>query len=282
MNLQYKEYVCTGLPTVDMKNRTANFLINTSNTDRDGDILYSPGVILDNYIGTPGHENPIIFWNHDNDRPLAYSKTMTTSIFGINAVGKFSIIDESQEKLQLIHDGVLRTCSVGFKPVKAIGRNSRDWNQWVKRLADEGFPINKKTKRIVTEWELYEFSLVGIPSNPNALVRRIEKGYELSTDTQKELGVWRGEEFFEDTATKSPIDKIPEPEVAEENIEEEPEAVKVEEVELPEEPKLPKPIVIEIPQKKIINVVVYKEASTQPKSIEVLIVEEIQRRKGRV
>lgn len=278
-----KAFLCKGLPTIDTENHIATFMINTNNMDRDSEILYSLGADLKNYIGTPGHENPMVLWNHNQDLPIARTVKLTRSRHGLKAKIQFGNTAKAQEIFQLITDGILRTASVGYITKKVIEKGATGWKQMIDKLASEGYPVDRAAKRILSAWELLEFSVVSVPSNPNALIRRMTKGYKISHDMQKDLGVWTEEEVLEDTAMKN-IEPLPEPlpEVEENiNIEEEQEAVKIETVELPEEPKQSKPIVIELPQKKL-NVIVYEEASTQPKSIEVLIVEEIQKRKGRV
>jgi len=136
--------------------RTIDFIISTAAKDRDGDTIDPKGWILTNFL-----KNPVVLFGHDN-RSLPVGKAENIRLEGgaLKASVKFADAEMNplaESVFQMVKGGFLNATSVGFSPVE-FERN------------DGGIKFIKQ--------ELLEFSIVPIPSNPEALVTA--KGLDLS------------------------------------------------------------------------------------------------------
>lgn len=132
----------------DDEDRTVDFIISTAAKDRDGDTINPKGWILTNFL-----KNPVVLFGHDN-RSLPIGKAVNIRLEGgeLKASVKFANADMNplaESVFQMVKAGFLNATSVGFSPVE-FERN------------DGGIHFIKQ--------ELLEFSIVPIPSNPEALV----------------------------------------------------------------------------------------------------------------
>lgn len=257
-NKSIKQYLCNGLPKVINKDdRIVEFMINTANTDREGEIMLPLGAQLDNY-----KKNPVVLWDHNPAiPPIGRTVKISRSKHGLKAKVQFAETWRADEIYNLIKNGFLNTASVGYLTQKSIKRNEAGWKDIAIKLAQDGYPITKQTKRILTKWELLEWSVVPVPSNPNALRRAFEtKSIKLSDEMQKAFGL---------------IEEQEEP-----TEEKEPKPAKVEVISTPGPKQKSKPIIISQPKEKY-DVIVIEEIPKQ-KSLEIQIIEEIERKRGRV
>ncbi len=135
--------------------------ISTAAVDRDGDVVLPEGLARKNYSGLT------VFYNHDTALPLGAAQWVKKS--GDRVLAKYRCTDKTQfgrDMFALAQDGVLNSYSVGFLP----GEFSNPTAEEIARR-----PEWKKARRIYRQWELLEFSLVGIPANPEATMLAISK-----------------------------------------------------------------------------------------------------------
>lgn len=136
--------------------RTVDFTISTAAKDRDGDTIDPKGWILTNFL-----KNPVVLFGHDNrSLPIGRAENIRVEGGALKASVKFASADMNplaESVFQMVKAGFLNATSVGFAPVEF-------------ERADDGMKFIKQ--------ELLEFSIVPIPSNPEALVTA--KGLDLS------------------------------------------------------------------------------------------------------
>jgi HK97 family phage prohead protease len=135
--------------------------ISTAAVDRDGDVVLPEGLLRKNYSGLT------VFYNHDTALPLGAAQWVKKS--GERILAKYRCTDKTQfgrDMFALAQDGVLNSYSIGFLPGEY---SSATAEEMVRR------PELKKARRIYRKWELLEFSLVGIPANPEATMLAISK-----------------------------------------------------------------------------------------------------------
>lgn len=145
---------------VDEEKRTVKFVISSETKDRHGTIIKIDGWELENYS-----KNPIVAYAH-----------LTNSGNADNIIGRGSVYIENgklmgevffepaeinplAEKIyQKVLFGSLNTTSVGFMP------KNGHWGEKSKGEDEDIYYFDKS--------ELYEFSVVDIPSNPDAIVQK--------------------------------------------------------------------------------------------------------------
>ncbi|MBW2672141.1 MAG: HK97 family phage prohead protease [Deltaproteobacteria bacterium] len=127
---------------------TLIFTISTRTQDRDEDILEPNGCRLDNYM-----KNPVVLFAHDyRSLPIGRSKSVSVTADAVVAEVEFAPTQFAQEVKQLCQAGFLKAASVGFIPLKYEPLGSGSWGHRI------------------YEWELLEWSIVPVPSNPTALI----------------------------------------------------------------------------------------------------------------
>jgi len=166
--------------------------ISSAAVDRDNDTVSVDGWKLDNY-----RKNPVVLWAHMHDAaPIARSvavwpesgKLMAKPKFmnrDMPVVGEFSFMT-----YRMLQEGFLNAASVGFIPLKWVENGERaGWS-----------PMD------FVEQELLEWSVVPVPSNPEALVGARSKGIDIAPlvewserilDGQTDAGLLVPREFVE-------------------------------------------------------------------------------------
>lgn len=154
--------------------RTIKFTISNERKDRHGTVLTAEGWLLKDY-----NKNPVVGYQHNVYGDSWFTEPDPKYVLGIgNAyvdeqakelIGevKFEpkeINDLAETVFRKIIFGSLRAASVGFLP-KGKGR----WGEGIEAV-DGKNPTYYYGPR-----ELIEFSIVNIPSNPNALKRSLEE-----------------------------------------------------------------------------------------------------------
>lgn len=169
-------------------------LASTGSEDRDGEIIEpSAFTNLNDYLT----KNPVIFYDHawatwdaPQESTMPIGKAVSGSIDpekGLSLSWQFSGLPFAQNVKKLVDEGILNSVSVGFIPKK--------WD-----VDDEG-------RRVYSEVELLELSVVNIPSNRDAaIIHMSAKGREevksLLTDIETEISKSREPEMNpEDTET---------------------------------------------------------------------------------
>ena len=137
-------------------------LISTSAVDRDGDQLLPEGGQFDHY-----RRNPVVLASHDHTQPIGRCVAIQAEASGVRVRWTPAKGDPTAERwANLVRQGVVSAYSVGFLPM--------EWQP----LPNGG--------RKFTLWELLEFSVVAIPSNPEALAR-LTRGVNMSRYTAQRL-----------------------------------------------------------------------------------------------
>lgn len=128
--------------------RKMAFTISTAAVDRDGDTIDPRGWQLDNY-----RRSPVVLWAHDHTQPpIGKASNLWSDAKGLHATVEFpptGIYPFADQVHDLVKTGFLSATSVGFIP-----KESRP----------------SKTGQAITQAELLEFSIVSVPSNPQALL----------------------------------------------------------------------------------------------------------------
>jgi len=173
-----KQFICDEIKAVPSGStlgtdptRQRTFIISTGKVDRDNDVVSVAGWNLTNYL-----KNPVVLWAHDYDS-LPLARAVDVRIEGANLVATAEFADHEMANtvLRLIDGGFLRATSVGFRP--------------------ESFTPNSERRGIdFKTQELLEFSIVPVPSNPDALIMRsaVEDDAALGQWAETVLTAWRG------------------------------------------------------------------------------------------
>jgi HK97 family phage prohead protease len=136
--------------------RRMRFVISTGSVDRDGDRLNPRGWVLDTY-----RRNPIVTWAHDyKSLPIAKCVEIRATRTGLEAVAEFppkGTYEFADTVFDMLQSGFLSATSVGFRPIEFENDYLRKGKNYLKQ-------------------ELTEFSIVPIPSNPDALIQRSPQG----------------------------------------------------------------------------------------------------------
>jgi HK97 family phage prohead protease len=135
--------------------RKISFILSTKTKDRDNSVVNGPWV-LDNY-----KKNPVVMAFHDY-KSLPVAKCTSIGVQSGNLVATAQFIDAAlspfaEQVYQMLAQGFLKGCSVGFIPIDPPTRSN------------DGVLTYSKC-------ELLEFSIVPIPSNPEALMRAKSAG----------------------------------------------------------------------------------------------------------
>lgn len=141
------------------EDRTQTFVISTANPDRSKDVVVPTGVKLDHYLN-----NPIVAAFHKYDRP-SIGRTIQVGITDNEVVAKMEFTHKGDNPEA---DVLYELYKKGFQRAVSIGFSSENY----KEREGGGTQFN--------EWELYEYSAVLIPDNPEALAKMKTKG--LDTD----------------------------------------------------------------------------------------------------
>ncbi len=157
MKTTYKQYTTT---VESLGERKMGFVISTAAVDRDGDTVDPKGWDLGSYT-----KNPVVLWAHDYSQPpVGKAVNIQATKDGLRADVEF-LPKGMSSFADMIHDmvqaGFLNATSVGFKGIDAE----------VSKERQHGYDFKKQ--------ELLEFSIVPVPSNPEALALRGIEGEQV-------------------------------------------------------------------------------------------------------
>ncbi|MBS1016879.1 HK97 family phage prohead protease [Acetobacter persici] len=151
------------------ESRTASFIITTGTPDTDRDIILPDGIDF-----TYFNRNPVVLWQHDKDQlPVGKCISVQKIDNGWKATVEFISKDISpfaDTVYQMVKSGFLNAVSIGFLPTDL------DPNEY------GGLTINK--------CNLFEFSIVTIPANPECLVVDVNKNIKL-TKLKKKIQLYK-------------------------------------------------------------------------------------------
>jgi hypothetical protein len=139
--------------------------ITTPTPDRSEDVVEPMGIMLDNY-----RKNPVVLWDHGMSglsMPIGKSEDPTGNLAltiteeGIDAGCYFAQgMFEACQIFELVVQKIVRATSIGFRPIEAEVRS---------RGQD-------RPGLLISLWELFEWSWVAVPDNPDALAKILQKG----------------------------------------------------------------------------------------------------------
>ena len=152
-----------------------DFVISTESVDRDHDTIALDGWKLANY-----RKNPVVLWAHDYRMPpIGRSKRIAVKDGALRARVEFAPAEAyplAETVRRLVFGGFLKTASVGFRPMKHVFNSERGGVDF-------------------SEQELLEWSIVPVPSNPEALSDAKAAGIDVepfvawATDLLKSLAI---------------------------------------------------------------------------------------------
>lgn len=147
--------------------------ITTASVDREGDVVLPSGINARNY-----KRNPVVLFAHRGDTlPVGRAEGLETATDAITAKVLFAArpksLPEEQEwipdtLLDLFQQKVLRGFSIGFQVPQDGWREATDRDR-------KNFGTN--ARRVITKWELVEFSVAPIPMNQDALAMAVSKSW---------------------------------------------------------------------------------------------------------
>lgn len=137
--------------------------------DLDGDVV-APGAFARTLQEHRSRGTRVVMlWSHDMASPIGAWVSLEEDERGLLVSGKLSLgVSKARDALELLNDGAVGGLSIGFRTRDA--RHERDG-------------------RVITDVELFEISLVAIPSNQSARVAVVKHASEVRTvrDFEKHL-----------------------------------------------------------------------------------------------
>jgi len=165
--------------TVEPGERAVIAKISTIDVDRDGDVMIPQGMDATEFL-----KNPIVFWNHDYDKPVAKCAKLWRDDSAVYAKDIYPPRPEGHEGewlpdtvFGLIQAGVVKGTSIGFDPRQSVARTPNK-----KDLEDYGPDV----RRVYSRWKKLEHSVAPMQCNQEALVVAVSKGL-VSADAAKKL-----------------------------------------------------------------------------------------------
>jgi hypothetical protein len=158
-----------GPTAIDEVRRCATFVISTPTPDRSEDVVSPRGVKLENYA-----RNPVVYFDHGFSGihvPIGKCEdefgnlALVVTDEGIEGTCFFADSVEGEQIFELVKQCVLRAASINLQPIT-----------YTIRSADTA---SGRPGMDIEEWELLEWSIVGIPDNPEA-IRKILAGGQLA------------------------------------------------------------------------------------------------------
>lgn len=149
------------ISSVDTATRQATAVISTPSPDRVRDAVNPMGCNLDEY-----RTNPVVYWEHGkvltlpigtSENPNSKELAVTKSPGGVVATCWFTDkFLEAEQIFELVAERIIRAASVRFTPITK--------------------PSRRKDATYFDEWNLLEWSWVGIGCNPEAVAETVSRG----------------------------------------------------------------------------------------------------------
>lgn len=141
------------------EDKTFDAVISTEVVDRDGEVLLASGCDYSDFLKTG-----TVLWQHNQDCPIGKCTKIYKTKGQIKAKVKFADNDELASKIyNLTKQGIIKGVSVGFMTKEHRLPSKKD-------LQDYG----KEVTRVISKWSLYEFSIVSVPCNQDALITSVK------------------------------------------------------------------------------------------------------------
>lgn len=188
--------------------QTAIFCMSKPTSDLDGDVLLPQGVDLSRY-----KDNSPVLWSHEHSSlPVGVASEIASDENGVYSKIKFGDTAFAKDLWSLIKLGAVKMCSVGFIPLEAAMRGSKEFD---KLVSEKGLKVLSNTRRIIKRWLLLENSIVNLGCNNDALLQAVStKTLNLDKLTFEKLGLEEKEEVKPEV--KPEVKEEVKPEVKEE------------------------------------------------------------------
>src|SRR5262245_36683141 len=165
----YREMMSSEIRDVDDKERSFSHPISDETVDGHGSIIKVDGWDLKRF-----KSNPVVLFAHDSlGLPIARSTKIWKEDGRLMTRTQFAGVDQlhpfAETAYKLARDGFIRAWSVGFRAKERTRREDID---------EDEHPIDPY---VYTKQELMEYSLVPIPSNPNAILDAKRSGHDVSS-----------------------------------------------------------------------------------------------------
>ena len=169
--LKHKQYVVSEIKATDDESGIVTAVINTLAIDRDKEVVLPKGAMLDEYM-----KNPVVLWAHNSSEPpIAKAVYVDKRRKQIIAKIKFADTEFAQDIYKLYKGGFMKAFSVGFIPKKGHMPSPEE----IKARPDLA-----ECRYIIDKWEMYEFSAVPVPANPEALAQAVKsKSIDIHQET---------------------------------------------------------------------------------------------------
>jgi HK97 family phage prohead protease len=148
-------------PVTVTADRCIKFIFSSGVMDRDFDCIDQAGIDVASFL-----TNPVIFFAHDHDS-MPIGKCISIGIEGGNLVGVIEFVPATLPVVGEKAEAIYQLCKLGFLNCVSIGFITRTWSyaEDPERYQNDGADI--------TSCELVEVSIVGIPSNREAMIQEI-------------------------------------------------------------------------------------------------------------
>lgn len=165
-----------GLEYLDgYEGRVIEYTLSDEHVDRDGDIMIQNGANLDSY-----KSNPVVLLFHDaRTFPVGNCIKIWVDLADRTLKGWILFLDDrvdpsgtSERAFRFAKSRAMRAGSIGFQGTEVKFPTTEER----KMLGMKDWGV------IFTGWEMYEFSLCPVPSNPNAMADALRKGVLLPED----------------------------------------------------------------------------------------------------
>lgn len=160
----------TDTPAIDRGKMAVPCTITTQDEDRQRDIVVTAGIDLSKHKA-----NPVVLYNHGYGGvkfPVGKAEDPEGAYQVVRSEGKVRSVTffsqknlESEQIFQLVEEGILRGVSIGFQIKTAEYRRDKSPEEY------DGWP-----GLLISKCELFEYSHVCVPANPQALADRVGKG----------------------------------------------------------------------------------------------------------
>lgn len=160
--------------SIDEENFTIEHVINTKVCDRYLTCVLPKGADVKSYM-----KNPVALWLHGQDKnhlePIGRCVEMNVSDAEIAVKTQFNKSDPFAVKIfQAYKDGFMNAWSIGFMPLKYERYSEETCDKLNQKYGLNITPAQIKDAGfygvyVIYKWELYEYSAVPVPGNPEAL-----------------------------------------------------------------------------------------------------------------
>jgi HK97 family phage prohead protease len=189
MNSQIK--VPDGEDAANEQSRVINFIISNETQDSYRDVVSADGWDLERY-----NKNPVVLWAHDKSQlPVARAMDVRVEGDALLSSAEFAERDTyefADDVFKMLKAGFLNAVSVGFIPLEWTWDDERGGYNFLK-------------------CELFEYSVVPVPANPDALQNAIESGQDVAFLKQwceRTLDMWKPNDHVAMWVPKTAVEDI--------------------------------------------------------------------------